>query len=219
MSSVTPRAADVFADERRERSVVSSETVFEGRIFDVVRREVDLGEAGTVVRDLVTHPGAVAVVALDDDGRVALIRQYRVPVQAFLWEVPAGLLDGGPEETLLAAAQRELAEEVDLAAGRWDVLVDYATSPGMGDEALRVFLARDLVPATAGDFVREGEEAEIELAWVPLAEAADAVLAGRVHNPSAVVGLLAAERAQGEDFAGLRSVDAPFLLRPDVRPA
>jgi ADP-ribose pyrophosphatase len=219
MSSVTPGAADGVADERRERSVISSETVFEGRIFDVVRREVDLGEAGTVVRDLVTHPGAVAVVAIDDDGRVALIRQYRVPVQAFLWEVPAGLLDGGPEETLLAAAQRELAEEVDLAAGRWDVLVDYATSPGMGDEALRVFLARDLVPATAGDFVREGEEAEIELTWVPLAKAADAVLAGRVHNPSAAVGLLAAERAQREDFAGLRAVDAPFLLRPDVRPA
>ncbi len=219
MSPVTPGAADGVADERRERSVVSSETVFEGRIFDVVRREVDLGEAGTVVRDLVTHPGAVAVVAIDDDGRVALIRQYRVPVQAFLWEVPAGLLDGGPEETLLAAAQRELAEEVDLAAGRWDVRVDYATSPGMGDEALRVFLARDLVPATAGDFVREGEEAEIELAWVSLAEAADAVLAGRVHNPSAVVGLLAAERAQREDFAGLRAVDAPFLLRPDVRPS
>lgn len=219
MSSVPAGATDGFADERRERPVVASETVFSGRIFDVERREVDLGEAGTVVRDLVTHPGAVAVVAIDEDGRVALIRQYRVPVQAFLWEVPAGLLDGGPDETLLAAAQRELAEEIDLAAGRWDVLVDYATSPGMGTEALRVFLARDLTPAAPGDFVREGEEAEIELAWVLLAQAADAVLAGRVHNPSAAVGLLAAERAQRDGFAGLRAVDAPFLLRPDVRPA
>lgn len=217
--TTSPTMADGVADERRERPVVTSETVFSGRIFDVVRREVDLGEAGTVVRDLVAHPGAVAVVALDEVGRVALIRQYRVPVQAFLWEVPAGLLDGGPEETLLAAAQRELAEEIDLAAGRWDVLVDYATSPGMGTEALRVFLARDLTPATAGDFVREGEEAEIELAWVPLTDAADAVLAGRVHNPSAAVGLLAAERAHRADFAGLRATDAPFLLRPDVRPA
>ncbi|PWD49978.1 ADP-ribose pyrophosphatase [Serinibacter arcticus] len=208
-----------WGDELLARTVVTSERVFDGRIFDVERREVDLGEAGTVVRDLVTHPGAVAVVALDDDGRVALIRQYRVPVGAFLWEVPAGLLDGGPEETLLAAAQRELAEEIDLAARRWDVLVDYATSPGMGDESLRVFLARDLEAAPAGDFVREGEEAEIELVWIPLAEAVEAVLAGRVHNPSAVVGLLAADRAAREDFVGLRAVDAPFLLRPGVRPA
>lgn len=208
-----------WGDERRERPVLHQERVFEGRIFDVARREVDLGEAGTVVRDLVLHPGAVAVVALDDAGRVALIRQYRVPVEAFLWEVPAGLLDGGPEETLLAAAQRELAEEIDLAAARWDVLVDYATSPGMGDEALRVFLARDLAAAPASDFVREGEEAEIELAWIPLADAVEAVLAGRIHNPSAVAGLLAADRASRDGFASLRPVEAPFLLRPAVPPA
>lgn len=208
-----------FGDALVARPVRAERTVFSGRVFDVVSRDVDLGEAGVVTREMVHHPGAVAVVALDEHDRVLLIRQYRVPVGAYLWEVPAGLLDGGDEETLLGAAKRELAEETDLAADRWDVLVDYATTPGASDEVLRVFLARDLHDAEATDFVREGEEAEIEIDRVPLAGAADAVLAGRVHNPSACVGLLAAARAAGDGFASLRPVDAPFALRPGVRPA
>ncbi|GMA31640.1 NUDIX domain-containing protein [Litorihabitans aurantiacus] len=217
--SLTSGASSVIADERRERPVVASETVLDGAIFDVERRRVDLDEAGVVTREFVTHPGAVAVVALDDEGRVAMIRQYRVPVAAHLWEIPAGLLDAGPEESLLLAAQRELAEEIDLRAARWDVLVDQASSAGMTTEVVRVFLARDLSAAPAGDFVREGEEAEIELRWVPLADAVDAVLAGAVHSVSAVVGLLAAERAQRSGFAALRPVTAASLLRPDVIPA
>lgn len=212
-------SATPWGDEPLARPVLSEVTAFSGQVFDVVTRVVDLGEAGEVTRDLIRHPGAVAVVALDDQGRVALIRQYRVPVGAFLWEVPAGLLDGGPEETLLGAAKRELAEETDLRASQWDVLVDFGTSPGATDEVLRIFLARGISAAATSDFVREGEEAEILLDWVDLTEAADAVLAGRVHSPSAVMGILAAERAARDGFTALRGVDAPFVLRPWLLPA
>ena len=212
-------SATPWGDEPLARPVLSEVTAFSGQVFDVVTRVVDLGEAGEVTRDLIRHPGAVAVVALDDQGRVALIRQYRVPVGAFLWEVPAGLLDGGPEETLLGAAKRELAEETDLQASQWDVLVDFGTSPGATDEVLRIFLARGISAAATSDFVREGEEAEILLDWVDLTEAADAVLAGRVHSPSAVMGILAAERAARDGFTALRGVDAPFILRPWLLPA
>lgn len=201
------------------RPVLAEETIFSGVIFDVVRREVDLGASGVVTRELVTHPGAVAVLALDQEQRVAMIRQYRAPAGAVMWELPAGLLDGGPEETLLGAARRELAEEVDLAAARWDVLVDYTTSPGFADEALRIFLARELSDAPAADFVREDEEAEIELIWVPLAQAVAAVGTGGIHSPSACLGLLAAARAAESGFTGLADVHAPFAPRPWVTPA
>ena len=216
---MTSESEATWGDELLARPVLSETTAFSGHVFDVVTRVVDLGEAGQVTRDMVRHPGAVAVVALDDQGRVAMIRQYRVPVGAFLWEVPAGLLDGGPQETLLGAAQRELAEETDLRAGRWDVLADFGTSPGATDEVLRIFLARGLSVAPDSGFVREGEEAEIVLEWFGLAEAADAVVAGRVTSPSAVIGILAAERASRDGFASLRSVDAPFSLRPWLIPA
>lgn len=238
-------AADgvTWGDEPHPRPVQSERTRFAGRVFDVVTAQVDLGEPGVVTRDFLRHPGAVAVVAVRptpggaagvsggaagtgaetsagaDDAEVLLLRQYRVPVGAFLWEIPAGLTDGGAAETLLDAAQRELAEEADLVAGRWDVLADFATTPGASDEVIRVFLARDVAPAPDSGYVREGEEAEIELAWVPLTEAAHAVTAGRMHSPSAVVGVLAAALEQATGWQNLRSVTAPFPLRPDKTPA
>jgi ADP-ribose pyrophosphatase len=182
-----------------------------GYVFDLVSQSVDLGAAGTVRREYLRHPGAVAVVALDDEDRVLLLRQYRHPVRSFLWEVPAGLLDVHGEP-LPEAAARELAEEADLRAGRWDVLVDYYTSPGGSDEALRIFLARDLSDVPEPDrFTREGEEVGMEARWLPLADAAGAVLAGDLHNPSAAVGILAAHLARSRGWAGLRPVDSPWV--------
>lgn len=210
-----------WGDELAPRPVLAERTIHDGRVFDLVSRDVDLGEAGVVTREFTRHPGAVAVVVLRERAslEVLLLRQYRVPVGAYLWEIPAGLLDGGAEETLLLAAQRELAEEADLVARRWDVLVDFATTPGATDEAIRVFLARDPHAAPRSDFVREGEESEIELAWVPLAEAVEAVLAGRMHSPSATLGVLAAAASERTGFTSLRDVSAPFVLRPDRTPA
>lgn len=191
-------------DEAAERPVLDSRVAHEGIIWDVVVDTVDLGDQPPVRREYVRHPGAVAVVALDDDDRVLLLRQYRHPVRAELWEPPAGLRDVAGED-LRATAERELAEEADLVAGRWWVLTDYLTSPGSSDEAIRVFVARDLAPVPEDRrHVREDEERDMEVRWVPLEEAVTAVLAGHVRNPSAVVGILAAAAARARGWRDLR---------------
>ena len=194
------------ADAPAERALLGTELVHDGMIWDVVRDTVDLGGSGTVRREYVRHPGAVAVIALDDEDRVLLLRQYRHPVRQELWEPPAGLLDV-PGEDLQAAAARELAEEADLVARSWWVLADYFSSPGGSDEALRIFLARDLAPVADGArHVREAEERDIVPRWVPLDEAVEAVLSGAVRNPSTVVGVLAAQVSRSRGWAGLQAV-------------
>ena len=98
---------------------------------------------GEILREYVDHTGAVAVLACDEQDRVLLIKQYRHPIGLRDWEIPAGLLDIR-DETPLACAQRELAEEADLAADRWHLLTEFFSSPGGSNEAIRVYLARGL---------------------------------------------------------------------------
>jgi 8-oxo-dGTP pyrophosphatase MutT (NUDIX family) len=199
-------------DEAARLPITATGVLHAGRVFDLVTEDVDLGEGGTVTREFVKHPGAVAVVALDDDERVLLIRQYRHPVRAYLWEVPAGLLDV-PGEPLVDAAQRELAEEADLSASSWHTLADYYTTPGGSDEGLRVFLARELAEIPESDrYERAEEELGMTSSWVPLAEAVSLVQAGVLHNPSAVVGILAAHAARAGGWQQLRAADAPWSL-------
>ena len=203
---MTPDVTDLLAPRR----VVDSTVVHSGLIWDVVRDTVELGDAGTVQREYVRHPGAVGVLALDEQERVLLVRQYRHPVQHELWELPAGLLDVA-QESPVDAARRELAEEADLRAGRWDVLVDWYNSPGGLDEAIRVYVARDLSPVPDGEeFDRQHEEAGMPTAWLPLDQARDAVLTGRIHNPTAVVGILAACAAREQGWRTLRPADSPW---------
>ncbi|MET3974615.1 NUDIX hydrolase [Cellulosimicrobium sp. TH-20] len=200
-------------DALAPRPVVETTVVHEGRVFDLRADVVDLGDGGRVTREYLDHPGAVAIVALDADERVLLLRQYRHPVRRELWEVPAGLLDVVGEDGRVAAA-RELAEEADLRASRWDVLVDYFTTPGGSNEALRVFLARDLSPVPDDErFEREAEELDMEVRWVPLDDAVAAVLGGALHNPSAVVGILAAATSRAGGWTSLRPADAPWPER------
>jgi 8-oxo-dGTP pyrophosphatase MutT (NUDIX family) len=201
---------DLFAS----RPVTAEETVFTGLIWDVVRDTVDL-PANPVRREYLRHPGAVSVLVLDDQERVLFIRQYRHPVRMELWELPAGLLDVEGEPPLLAA-KRELAEEADLRAGRWDVLVDWFNSPGGSDEALRCYLAREVSP-TPETFQRRDEEKDMPTLWVPLEQARDAVLAGKIHNPGAVVGVLAAVAARDAGWSTLRPPDAGWPEHPAHR--
>lgn len=202
-----------LADVPVARDVSEARVLHAGRIFDLRSEQVDLGEGGVVTREFVDHPGAVAIVALDEDERVLLLHQYRHPVRRELWEPPAGLLDVDGEDAQVAAA-RELLEETDLRAARWDVLADYYTTPGGSNEALRVFLARDLSEVPAAErHAREAEELGMELRWVPLDEAVSAVLAGDLHNPSAVVGILAAAAARATGWSSLRPADSPWPER------
>ena len=164
---------DPLFDVARPRPVLASRLLHEGRIWDLRSDDVDLGEAGVVTREWIDHPGAVATIAVDSEGRVLLLRQFRHPVGRELWEPPAGLLDVVGEDALLAA-QRELAEEADLRADTWHVLADYFTTPGGNNEALRVYLARDLSPVPEDErHVREDEEMSMVPAWVSLEEAVD----------------------------------------------
>lgn len=193
-----------LADVPGTRPVSESRVLHRGMVWDVVSETVDLGAAGTVTREFVRHPGAVSVIALDDDDRVLLLRQYRHPVRAELLEPPAGLLDV-PGEPPLAAARRELAEEADLVAGAWWLLTEYLSSPGGSDEALHVFLARDLSPVPDDErHVREAEEADMTAVWVPLDDAVTAVLGGRLRSPSTVIGVLAAHAARSRGWTDLR---------------
>jgi 8-oxo-dGTP pyrophosphatase MutT (NUDIX family) len=183
---------------------------FRGPLFDVVSDEVAMPDGERAVRDYMRHVGAVGVVALDDAGQVVLVRQYRHPVRRVLWELPAGLLDAAGEAPVEAAA-RELAEEVDLAAARWDLLIDLHTSPGCSSELIRVFLARELTPVPADRrHRRRHEEAELTVTRMDLDRAVDLVLAGEITNATCCAGLLAAARARAGEFRQLRSVSEPL---------
>jgi ADP-ribose pyrophosphatase len=194
--------------------VAESTTAYQGRIITIRRDQVRMPGGDIAQRDVVAHPGAVGVVALDDAERVVLLHQYRHPVRAHLWELPAGILDLAGEPGSVAAA-RELAEEAALRAEQWSLLVDVYSSPGMTDEAFRVFLARGLSEIPADErYVAEHEEAEMTVSRVPLDEAVTRVLDGEITNAMAVVGILAAARARDMGFASLRSLDTPWPARP-----
>lgn len=206
-------------DRYDPQPVVSSQLSFDGRVWNVRTDHVDLGDAGEVTRDYVEHTGAVAVIALrGESGReeVAMIQQYRHPVRTFDWEIPAGLLDK-PGEDPRDAAARELREEADLDARRWDVLIDLFTSPGACSENIRVFLARDVFDASEEGFEREGEEAGMPTRWVLLDDAVDAVLAGDLHNGPGAAAVMAAYISRQRHWTGLRVADADWPFHPAYR--
>lgn len=187
--------ADAPSDRLAERPVTDHTLIYAGKIWDIVSDVVDLGPT-QVLREYVDHPGAVAIIAIDEFDRILLVSQYRHPVRSELWEPPAGLRDVAGEAPVAAAA-RELAEEVDLRADTWHVLLDFYTTPGGSSERIEIFLARGLHEVPEDErHVRLDEEADMVPVWVPLDDAVDAVLAGRLHSPTAVVGVLAAARAR-----------------------
>jgi ADP-ribose pyrophosphatase len=205
----------VVSDRREQRRVVQRTPRLRAAKWDVVTDLVALADDEQVRRDVVVHPGAVGIVALDDQDRVLLVQQYRHPVGALLWELPAGLLDVAGEDPLAAAA-RELHEEARVQASSWAVLVDLLTSPGMSGEAIRIYLARDLTAVPEGEHVaQEGEERDMPVAWVPLEAAGRLALSGDLHNGPGVAGILAARVARDEGFANLREASAAWPFRDD----
>jgi ADP-ribose pyrophosphatase len=172
--------------------VVGSTERFRGPILRVVTDRVTMPDGKVVDRDIVHKFNAVGVVALDDQGRVALVRQYRHAVGAYLWELPAGLVDVDGEDDAQAAL-RELVEETDCSAGSLEHLLDLHLSPGFTSERIRLFLARDITEvAPENRHVRAGEEADMQVRWLPLADAVQMVRKGEITNAASVAGLLAA---------------------------
>jgi 8-oxo-dGDP phosphatase len=200
-------------DESRRHAfeVLSSRTEYVGKVMALRVDEVGMPGGGRAVREVIEHPGAVAVLALDDEQRVTLIHQYRHPLRRRLWELPAGLLDVHGEDPAITA-QRELAEEAALAARDWSVLVDVSASPGFTDESVRVYLARGLSPARRLDNTGD-EEADLVVRRFPLADAVRMVLAGEIVNASTIGGILAAKLVS-DGVTEPRPVDAPWRDRP-----
>ena len=127
-----------------KETMVSSQTIFEGKIIKVTLDQAQLPDGSLAPREVVYPPGGVAVLALDEDNTVYLVKQYRYPIQQLLLELPAGKLDHGAEENVLLGAQRELSEETGLEAAQWTYLGYTLASPGFCDEALHMYLARGL---------------------------------------------------------------------------
>lgn len=196
--------------ERHVFEVTESELLIDAPILALRRDTVTMPGGSTAHREVVEHFGAVAVVAVDDNGRIAMVEQYRHTVGLRLWELPAGLLDFAGEDAL-ETAKRELVEEAGLVADSWSVLVDLVTSPGFAEEAVRVFLATGLKETKRPE--AEEEEADMAFDWVPLEQARASVMTGEIANSIAIAGILSASEVLA-GRAEARSTDTPFELRP-----
>ncbi|ORA09225.1 NUDIX domain-containing protein [Mycobacterium arosiense] len=191
-------------------STASSETLYTGKIFALRRDRVRMPGGNEVTREVVEHFGAVAVVAMDDDDNILMVYQYRHPLGRRLWELPAGLLDVHGEAPHLTAA-RELQEEAGLHAGDWRVLVDLDSTPGFSDESVRVYLATELSRVDRPE--AHDEEADMQLQWFSLEDAAQQALRGEIVNSIAVAGIMAAYVVTRE-FMRTRPVDSPWQDKP-----
>lgn len=200
-----------LTDDAIAPEILESDVVFGGRVWNI-RRDTFRLEGGEITREYLDHPGAVAVLALDDRDRVLLIKQYRHAIRMRDWELPAGLLDVRGESPLVAA-QRELAEEVDIVAQTWHLLTDFMTSPGGSNEVLRVYLARG-ISAAPETFARTDEEAGIEVRWVPLDEVVDAVLFRTAQNSILAIAALSAAAGRARGWSTLADANAPWPRHP-----
>ena len=197
----------MIEDAAESWPVATSEPLLRNWLITVRSDKVRLPDGQYAERTVVTHPGAVAILALDDAQRVLMIRQYRHPVGRLLWEIPAGLRDTDGESPL-QTAQRELLEETGYRASRWHTLLDYFSSPGYSTERIRIFLARGVEQAADNGYVREQEEKYIVADWIPLTAAVRLALTGKLHNGPAIAGVLAGYAASSEEFSGLRPATA-----------
>jgi len=196
---------------RHDFPVAETTDIYRGKVMALRADEVVMPGGRTARREIIEHPGAVAIAALDPDDRIMMIHQYRHALGRRLWELPAGLLDVAGEDPL-DTARRELHEEAGLAAAEWAVLLDVAPSPGFSDESVRVFLARGLTDVDRPE-LGDDEEADLTTRWVTLSVAVRMVLAGTIVNGVTAAAVLAAN-AIAESPAALRPPDAPWPDRP-----
>ncbi|HET7030966.1 MAG TPA: NUDIX hydrolase [Candidatus Limnocylindrales bacterium] len=201
-----PRPADIPdeigpPDDDLVERVVDSRVLHRGRYLEFRVDTIERTDGSRHERDIAAHPGAVAIVAIDDADRVVLVRQWRVPAGGPLWELPAGGLDPDPQtgrtEDPADAARRELEEETGFRAREWRHLASFWSAPGFTSELMHVFLATDL--SAAGPDDRRGPEADehLRVGWRPFVDALAAVERGEIRDAKSVAGLLwvAHERA------------------------
>ncbi|MEA5013810.1 MAG: NUDIX hydrolase [Candidatus Limiplasma sp.] len=172
---------------------IRDEQVFHGVLIDVTHMQVTLPNGGTSLREIVRHPGGAAVVPLDGEGNVTLVRQHRVALDLMTLEIPAGKLNGSQEDPLLAAA-RELEEETGLRAGRMEWLTTMLPTPGYCTEKLHLYLATGLTPCRphldADEF--------LDVVKIPFAQALEMVDRGELADGKTALALLLAQRRMGK---------------------
>ena len=191
------------ADDRLRETVIGTRTVHKGYYLDVRVDDILTPDGKRSTRDIVGHPGAVAVVALDPDDRVLMVRQFRLAAGRTLLEIPAGTLDRAADGTLEdpdLAARRELEEETGYRAGQWEHLGTFWTAPGFATELMRLYLARDLAPAHE-DRLGPDEDERLELEHVPWREAVTMAERGGIADAKSLVGLFWLARRLESDGA------------------
>jgi 8-oxo-dGTP pyrophosphatase MutT (NUDIX family) len=166
---------------------IATRHVHRGRVIEVTTERLQYANGRIYDLDLVHHPGAAAVVPIDDQGRVCLVRQYRIGMEDFMWEIPAGKLDAG--EPPATCAVRELKEETGIVADQWTSLGLYIPAPGIYTEKIYLYLARSL---HVGKPAPDADE-DLELQWLPLGEALQRVLTGEWNDGKTAVALLRAD--------------------------
>ncbi|WP_433559189.1 NUDIX domain-containing protein [Pseudonocardia xinjiangensis] len=196
---------------RHDFPVKASTDIYAGAVMALRSDEVVMPGGKVAVREILEHPGAVAIAALDADDRLMVIHQYRHAVRRRLWELPAGLLDVDGEDPL-ETAKRELAEEAGLVAADWSTLLDVVPSPGFSDESVRIYLARGITEVGRPD-LGDDEESDLTTRWVSLSVAVRMVLSGTIVNAATVAGVLAAHVLSGAPTAA-RPADAAWPDRP-----
>jgi len=193
-----PSAPQPFSDDPLEEQVVDTRLVHRGRYLDVRIDTIRRADGSTGTRDVVRHPGAVAVLALDEDSRLLLVRQWRIPAGRAMLEIPAGTLDvhEGVTEDPDIAARRELEEETGSRASTWRRLASFWTAPGFATELMYLYLAEDLRDA---DEDRRGPDADerLELERVPWPEAVAMAERGEIADAKSLVGLFWLARRRG----------------------
>ena len=157
--------------------------IYKGRIVDLRLEEVTLPNSVTVTMEMIRHPGAAAIVPLDDEGHVTLIHQFRHAAGGFIWEIPAGKLDDG--EQPVACAARELQEEVGLVASELTHLGSILTAPGFCDERIHLFLARGLSAVPQ----RLEHDEVLTVSRVPLTQAIEMIRGGQIEDAKTIAGL------------------------------
>lgn len=204
----------MISDRLVSYPILGSKTVFSGMVWDV-RHDVFELNGETVERDYIVHPGAVAIIALNDSGELLLIEQYRHAQGKIMWEAPAGLMDLANEDPL-ETAKRELYEETGYVAQTWNVLLDLANTPGGSSEQIRIYFAQGLSLHPDGRPVGDAEELDMPVHWIPIQDVMESIRRGAVTNPQLVAGTHAALIAMAEPDLALRSADAPWHAREDV---
>lgn len=182
-----------------ESAVKNTQTAFNGKIWDVVAKTFAF-QGEELTREYIQHPGAVAVLAINEEDEVLLIKQYRAPVDQYLCEMPAGLRDVD-DESDLQAAKRELAEEADYKADDWSHLQSFYTTPGSSSEVIEIFLAQNL-SVTGESFDRHGEEKGMVPIWVPFSEVLASVMQSKTKSPTLVVAVLALAARRNSESNG-----------------